>query len=401
MAQTTECVLPARSPVLIVGAGLAGYSVAKELRQQAPELRICLLSADEADFYSKPSLSNAFAQGRDVGALVTATAEAMATRLGIEVRPFDAVQAIDAQAHVLHSSSGRHGYGALVLGLGATPRSLASVGCEVDAGAQSRIFSVNGLGDYRRLRAALGGVTSVVVAGAGFVGLELADDLRGAGFEVTIVDVAEQAAPRFMPRAAATYLQAAMSASGIHWNLGVRITRIRAAGTKGVRVELDDGRALEADLMVSALGLVPRIELARLAGLSTGRGVLVDEFLRCSAPDIHALGDCAEIRGELMPFVLPTLEQARSVASTLCGRPRAFVPARYPLTLKTRSLPVVIFAPPSPPYHWVEREDSDGWHLECHDAGGRLVGAVLMGAAARMRLQVQRQLEATGEAASS
>ncbi|MNG10806.1 Rubredoxin-NAD(+) reductase [compost metagenome] len=147
--------------------------------------------------------------------------------------------------------------------------------------------------------------------------------------------------------------------------------------------------------MVSAVGLRPRIDLASAAGLQVNRGVVVDRQLRTSHDNIFALGDCAEVDGLNLLYVMPLMSCARALAQTLAGNPTAVAYGPMPVTVKTPACPLVV----SPPPHGREGQ----WSVEglgtdlkvlCHDADGQLLGYALTGTAVMEKLALNRQLPA-------
>jgi rubredoxin-NAD+ reductase len=148
-----------------------------------------------------------------------------------------------------------------------------------------------------------------------------------------------------------------------------------------LQVELADASVLEVDAVLSAIGLRPRTELARRAGLHVNRGVVTDRLLATSAADVYALGDCAEVDGQTLPFVLPIMHAARALARTLNGMPTQVVYPAMPVVVKTPAMPVVVCPPPALPGEWTLSSDAGGIEARFEDASGNLLGFALMGAA--------------------
>jgi nitrite reductase (NADH) large subunit len=157
-----------------------------------------------------------------------------------------------------------------------------------------------------------------VVIGGGLLGLEAAYGLAQAGARVTLVHLMDRLMERQLDTPAAALLKEEVAARGVEVLLGADTTRVigtdRAEG-----LELVDGRRIEADLVVCAIGVKPRVDLARRAGLAVGRGVIVDDGMTTDDPDIFALGECAEHRGAVYGLVAPAYEQARVLAQRLIG----------------------------------------------------------------------------------
>lgn len=381
--------------IVIIGSGLAGYSLARELRKLDRRVSIQVVSRDDAGYYSKPMLSNSLASGRSREQLTTASAERMAEQLAIDVYAHTPMLSIDPgnREVLLKTPDGpqiSQPFGSLVMALGADPVAPALGGDGLD-----RVFSINDLADFARVQAQLDGKRRVVILGAGFVGCEFANDLVLGGHQVTVIDPSPLPLSRWLPEAVADYLLQALAEAGVEWNLSCKATAVHRHGD-GVRVELGSGEEtvleLEADLVLSAVGLRPRIDIAASAGLETGRGIITDEYLQTSHPDIYALGDCAEVSGQVMPFVMPLMAGARALASTLTGSPTPLNLPLMPIAVKTPACPVVVLSP---------QENGGQWQVEAVEEGlralyimpdQRLQGFALAGKAASERSKLLRQI---------
>lgn len=365
--------------VVIVGAGLAGYTLAKELRKLAPDQAITLVSADVGDLYSKPMLSNALTQGQSVQALVQASAAQQAERLGIRVMTQCPVRALHPTDHRLETEAGDLIYERLALALGARPR-------RPTWAREDAVLSINHLDDYARFRQRLQPGTRVCIIGAGLVGCEFANDLAAAGYGVTLVNGAALPLANVLPEALGHQVMASLSALGVTWRCAGEVIGVESAAS-GWRVVLREGEAVEADLVLSAVGLEAETGLARSAGLPTGRGIRVDRYLATANRHIHALGDCAEVENLWLPYVLPLMQQARSLAATLAGQPTALSLPALPVVVKTPACPLVVCPPPDGARGtWQAEQDSpDGAEYVFIGADGAPLGFALAGAACARR----------------
>lgn len=299
------------APVVVVGAGLAGYTLVKELHRLAPDLPITLVTADSGDFYAKPALSNALAQGLSPEDLVQTRAATQAEKLNIRLIPYCRVHAIHRAVKALDTDHGPTPYSRLVLATGACARS-------PDFPGASTAFSINHLDDYRRFRTRLRPQARVCILGAGLVGCEFANDLAAQGHRVTLIESGPQPLGRVLPAALAQRLIDAFTALGVTWRLATRVVQLTGT-SDGYQALLSQGDWTTADLFLSAIGLIPETALARAAGLSVNHGIVVNQVLATADPDIFALGDCAEVCGLTLPYVLPLMHQARALAATLTG----------------------------------------------------------------------------------
>ena len=179
--------------------------------------------------------------------------------------------------------------------------------------------------------------------GAGLIGCEFANDLAAAGLPVTVIDPADAPLSRLLPPEAGDVFGRALSDAGVRLRLGAVVQSV-ARLARGYRLVLTSGEPLEADLVVSAIGLVPRTALAREAGLDVADGIVTDAWCRTSVPDIFALGDCAAIEGRVRPYVLPIMHAARALAQCLRGTPTRVAFPVMPIVVKTPAIPAVVVA---------------------------------------------------------
>ncbi len=382
-------------PIVIIGAGMAAYSVARELRRRDKSSRLLIISADRANAYAKPMLSNALALGKSAQQLVSHSADQMAAQLDAVVVHGSEVLEIDAAAHTIRTASASHGYATLVLALGATPIRLALAG---DAAEQ--VMSVNHLDDYALLRTRLAEFPSgarVTILGAGLIGCEFADDLARAGHHVTLVDPNRLPLSALAAPALSRGLLDAWTAQTIALRLGTTAASVNNAGAGRLLVTLADGSALDADIVLSAVGLRPSIALAKASALATRRGIVVDAYGQTSAPDIYALGDCAEYAGAqgggVLPYVAPLLTAARAIASTLTGTPTQIVHGNEAVVVKTPSYRLAL-APPAPgtPGTWHDSQDGERLIARFVDDAGVLRGFGLSAHTPALRQSLQAAL---------
>lgn len=376
-------------PVVILGSGLAGYTLLRELRKLDSEIAITLISRDSGDFYSKPMLSNALAQNKTAATLVNTPAAEMAKQQNFTLLHHTEVTSIDSERKRLQTSAGVIEYGRLVLALGADPIRLPLQGDAADA-----VLSVNDLDDYAQFREAIVAKNHIAIIGGGLIGCEFANDLAGAGFAVTVIDPTGYPLSGLMPEQAGKQLLAPLAATGVSWRFGVAVKAVDRASA-GYALTLTDDTILQADAVLSAVGLRPRIELARNAGLAVNRGIVVDAQLRSNDAAIYALGDCAEIEGRVQPFVLPIMHAARALAKILTGVDTRVVFPAMPVVIKTPAHPVAVLP--------VARDAAGEWQVLAEDQGikmgffdgqNQLRGFVLTGAYAGERNEMTKQLAA-------
>lgn len=329
------------APIVIVGTGLSGYTLAKEIRKQDKDTPIIMVTADDGFSYSKPMLSTGFTKGKEADELAQASSDAMVEQLNLELRTYTTVTGIDPNAHELILGDERLGYGKLVLAWGADVIRLSIAG-----DGQEHVFSINDLMDYRAFREALQGRKRVAIMGAGLIGCEFANDLRNGDYDVDVIAPSDTLMPGLLPPPAAEAVRGGLEGLGVRFHLETVVEHIAAKGD-GVKLTLGNGEKLDADLVISAVGLRPRTELAAAAGLETSRGIVVSRALETSAPDIYALGDCAEVDGHVLLYVLPLMACARALAKTLTGERTEVKYGTMPVMVKTPCCPTAVCPPPS------------------------------------------------------
>ena len=366
---------PESPPVLIVGSGLAGYTLARELRQRSAELPITIVTADGGEVYTKPMLSNALAKGHVPDALIQKTAAALAADLGVTVRTRTRVVSIDRAARSLRLDDGSLlSYDQLVLALGADPRVFPASGADAVG-----IATVNDLDDYRAWRSRIKAGDRILLIGAGLIGCEFANDLAEASFGVTVIDPAAWPLSRLLPEGIGAMLTVALERVGVAFRLGRTVARYEAVDG-GFFATLSDGTAVGFDHALSAVGLAPRTRLAKDAGLEVRGGIVVDSLLRTTDPHIYALGDCAETKAGILPFIAPLLAEARILAATLTGKETPLQLPALPVLVKTPALPLVV-CPPKPGAEgtWTVNRTEAGAVAVFHTPQGMAVGFALAG----------------------
>lgn len=224
-------IAPAQS-LVIVGSGLAAWTLVREFRKLDAQTPITLITRDNGDFYSKPMLSNALSSGKTAAQLVSATSAAMAHQLGVTVMAKTDVTAIDPVACSVTTALGPVTYSRLVLALGADPVRLPLQGDAAD-----RVISVNDLQDYATFRAQLEGAKRVTVIGAGLIGCEFANDLVQAGYEVDVIDPGTHPLGRLLPLEAGQQVQQALAHAGVRFHFGTSVQAVLAAPQEHLEME--------------------------------------------------------------------------------------------------------------------------------------------------------------------
>lgn len=381
------------APVVIIGTGLAGYGVAKEFRKHDELTPLILITSDDGRSYSKPMLSTGYTKDHSANDLAQLDAGSMARVLKASVWTMTRVTGIDTAQQLIKVGDAQtviH-YGKLVLAVGAEV-----IQPPIQGDALELVYSVNDLLDYDDFRSAVAknNVRKVCIIGSGLIGCEFTNDLINGGFAVEAVDPLGYCLPTLLPEAAGRAVQTALEGKGAKFHFGPLVTAVNRADS-GVLVSLSNGANIAADIVVCAVGVRPRTELARASGIATNRGIVTNRLLETSAPNVYAMGDCAEVSGHVLVYVAPLMAAARALGRTLAGEPTEVSYPAMPVTIKTPACPVVV-APPAPGVagEWSIAADGCNVKAEFRDSAGNLLGFALTGEATRDKMALQKELPA-------
>jgi 3-phenylpropionate/trans-cinnamate dioxygenase ferredoxin reductase subunit len=274
--------------IVVVGGGVAAASFVSSYREAGGQELITVLSAEKDPPYNRPPLSKGVLreemEPRD--ALVQ-DAQAYEEQV-IDLRLEAPVTAIDVEAREVVTADERIPYGTLVVATGARPRPFPVDGADDLFGVHTFRTMADAI-DVRDARDA----HSVLVAGASFIGVEVAASLRALGRNVTLVDPMGTVMPKLLCDELSTQLADLLEAKGIELVLGEEIAELRANGRLLIGATTSEGRSIEAFLGIAGVGVVPNVELPADAGAEVDDGVVVDERFRTSLPDVFAIGDVA------------------------------------------------------------------------------------------------------------
>ena len=282
--------LAAPDRVVIVGGGAAGFAAAQMLRAEGYDGILELISADTAAPYDRPNLSKDYLAGTAQPDWLPLRDPAWYRDNGVQLRLSCRVESLDPAGKRLTLADGATlSYDALLLATGAFPTKLPTPGAD-----RSHVHYLRSLADSDRLIAACAGARRVAVIGASFIGLEAAASLRARDLDVHVI------APEAIPMARILGPEIGAHVRKLHERHGVIFHLEDTATEIGERaLTLKSGATLEADLVVIGVGVRPDLALAESAGLAVDHGVLVDEYLQTSAPDIYAAGDIASWRDKI------------------------------------------------------------------------------------------------------
>lgn len=307
--------------IVVAGGGHAAAQVVDSLRRDGYQGRLVLVASEPALPYQRPPLSKKFLAGELEAERLPIRPASFYESIRCEVVLGNGIAAIDTQARSVRLTDGaRLDYDKLVLAIGGHARPLPVPGADLDG-----VTVLRTLADVEAIRARLTAQLHVVIAGAGYIGLECAATFRKLGHEVTVIEMMDRVMSRVVaPEMSAFY-------AGEHASHGVRIlTSKRVAAFHGngkvSAVECSDGAKVPADLALVGIGLVPNTDVAEAAGIRCDDGIAVDEHCRTSDPNVYAVGDCCSHpsprygRRVRLESVDNAFEQAKTAAANLCGK---------------------------------------------------------------------------------
>jgi 3-phenylpropionate/trans-cinnamate dioxygenase ferredoxin reductase subunit len=328
--------------VVIIGGGQGGFQTAASLRAEGFEERITLIGDEPGVPYQRPPLSKGFLLGKQEQRHAELRPAAFYETQRITLVTAR-VAAIDRAGRRVALDSGEQiEYDTLVLATGARNRLLSQEGV-----AHEGVFYLRTLGEATEIRQRLAAAQDVVVIGGGFIGLEVAAAARTLNKQVTVIEGQARLMARVVAPVVSEYFRGQHEAKGVDVLLNASVDEIREK-----EVLLRETTRRPADLVIAGIGVEPNVDLAREAGLPTGNGITVDEYLRTPDERIFAIGDCAEcpsLFAELrvrLESVQNAVDQAACVAKAIVGHgaPYAAVPwfwtDQYDIHLQMAGLPM-------------------------------------------------------------
>lgn len=276
--------------VVIVGSGHGGAQAAIALRQQGFEGSVIMLGRDNDPPYERPPLSKEYLAREKPFERILIRPPAFWEERQIALRPGVAVVSVDPEAHTLKLTDGSEiGYGKLIWAAGGNPRRLSCPGADL-----SGIHAVRDKADADRIMAELdNGAKRVVVVGGGYIGLEAAAVLTKLGCTVTLLEALPRVLARVAGEALSDFYTVYHREHGVNIRLEATVDRLEGENGWVRRAILADGTAIDCDMVIVGIGIVPAAGPLIAAGAAGANGVDVDEFCRTALPDVYAIGDCA------------------------------------------------------------------------------------------------------------
>jgi nitrite reductase (NADH) large subunit len=364
-------------PLVIVGNGMAAARLVDELAKVAlGRYAIAVIGAEPRLAYSRVLLSSVLAGETASHEIELKPADWWRDR-GVTVKYNCLATEIDVDRRELKIANDESiEFSKLILATGSTPLRLNVPGADLLG-----VHTFRDTRDVDLLLTLAAQKKRVVVVGGGLLGLEAAYGLAKAGAPVTLIHLMDRLMERQLDAPAAALLKSLVERKGIKIRLNANTARI-IGETRVEGVELVDGRRIEAEAVIFAAGIRPNVALAREAGISVNRGVVVDDHLETSAPDVFALGECAEHRGICYGLVEPAYEQARVLAGHLAGRAAGYQGSVVATNLKVSGVNVFSagdFLGQSGSEAIVLSDLQRCTYKKLVISDGRLIGAVLIG----------------------
>ena len=328
--------------ITIIGSGFAAYQLVKSIRRLDSEVAIRILTADDGHDYNKPDLSHVFSKQQDVAALIKQSATEFAAQYQVDLHTRHTVTAVDPLAQVVTANGRQFAYSQLVMAVGAKAFVPKVAGAE-----PGDIVTLNSLDEFSQHQPRLSQARRVLLLGGGLIGVELALDLASAGKQVSVVEPGADLMANLLPEYVALQLTQTLQAQGVDVHRGMTLQALMPAHDTGLGSEraalvatLSSGDSLAVDCVLSAAGLQANLGLAKTLGLQVNRGICVDETLQTSIANIYALGDCAELQGQVRAFLQPAVLAASALAKTLLGQPTAMQQPNMMVKVKTPAYPI-------------------------------------------------------------
>jgi nitrite reductase (NADH) large subunit len=366
--------------VVIVGNGLAGTMAAKTIRELDDRASVTVFAAENRLYYPRPNLIE-FVAGRLSQEKIFAFPPGWAEKNRIDLRLGTSIRRIRPAEKTAEASDGSVvSYDALLLADG------ASAGVPPITGAgKPGVFTVRTLDDALALLEYFQNHRRVAVLGGGLLGLEIARALRVREAEVVVAEIFPSLLPRQLDPQGGEILKARIEAGGIRVLLGVAAEEITGdSEARGIRFK--DGTILEADLIILAAGVRPNTALAREAGLTVDKGVVVDDRMATNAAGVFAAGDGTQHRGRLYGIIPASFAQSRIAAENICGREKIYAGTVPSNQLKVSDLPLMsagIIRPEGPGFEEIRLVRPEaGVYKKLVLLDGILAGAIWMGAKA-------------------
>jgi len=364
---------------VVIGAGTAAFNAITTLLSIDPNADITLVSAERP--YARMVLPYYLSSEIDEDNVYTIAPQRL-RELGVTVRLGERAEQLDRAAkHVRLTSGYNMPYDDLLIATGSSATRPPLPGLD-----GAKVYDHWTLADTQALRQVVGPGKHIALIGAGFIGFTLVNPLLHAGVHLTLVEREAQVLPRMLNATAAGILQQWLADNGVDVHVGAELQSIEDGPNGKKRLHVAGGRPIEADAVIVATGIKPNIDWLQGSGLSIGRGITVDRFMKTSDGSVYAAGDVAEIEdaitGERTVMAIETaaMEQGRIIGAAMAGQPREYAGGLLMNVIEAAGLQAASFGA------WSGSDASEGQAAGGHYrryvwSGDRLIGGVLVGPA--------------------
>jgi len=376
--------------IVIIGDGVAGQNVAEGLRAKDPSMEILILTEEKHPYYSRIHLPDYIAGEKKLDQLYSRKLDWYPTKnitlqIGTKVTKIEPTKKrifIDSQAEPI-------GYDKLVIATGSSARKLPYNKPDI-----SGMYTLRNIADADKITSYIDETKArtVFIIGGGLLGIELGFHLLQRNLNVIICEIFPYLLPRQLDKASAQILQKYLESKGIQVMVGEEVIGI-LGNSKVQGVSLKSGKSIDCDVILQQMGIIPNLGLAKDAGLKTEKGILVNEFMQTSDPDIYAAGDCIQFKTQLWGIIPASLEQAKIVTGHILGQPvKPYEGTYWNTRLKIAGLKLACYG--SPPQEGAKEETViANTDIDCYLCRkvilkeNKINGAIIMGSGDDMYFQ--------------
>lgn len=302
-----------RERLVLIGNGMAGVATLEQIIKLGGNYEITVIGSEPHPNYNRIMLSYVLEGSQTIDDIVLNSREWYAEN-GITLHTGVTVTAIDADNHCIITDKGDPiPYDKVIIATGSSSLILPIPGHD-----KQGVVGFRDIADCHQMMEAAATYPKAAVIGGGLLGLEAAKGLVSLGMDVTVVHLMNDLMERQLDSVAAAMLKKELESQGIQFKMGAQTAELQG-GERVERLLFNDGTTLEADFVVMAAGIRPNTAVARNSGIETERGILVNDYLQTSMPNVYAVGECVQHRGNCYGLVAPLFEQGMVLAKHICG----------------------------------------------------------------------------------
>lgn len=375
-----------QTPIVIIGSGFAAYQLVKTVRRMDAHIPIQVFTSENGTEYNKPDLSHVFSKKQTAQDLVVKSGEAFAQEHNIELFTNTIVKNVDAHAQQVIANGRTYPYAKLVFATGAK-----AFVPPMNGDAVQEVVTLNSLQEYQSAEAQISCAKRVLVIGGGLIGVEIAMDLAFGGKSVTIVEPNSRLLANLIPDFIALPLEKQLKHQEIQLELESSVDAINRVGN-ALAVTLSGGKWVETDVVISAAGLQANTQLARDSAIAVNKGVVVDSRLQTSMANVFAIGDCAEIQGQVMPYLQPIVLSANVLGKQLLDQEAQLLLPPMMTKVKTPGYPIQLAGKLNEAANWDVRISTSGIVAKAESESHQFVGFVVTGEQIKQAFPLLREL---------